>query len=182
MFANRLPRFNPFIPGTSIGLNDHTRSCPNERGMLTFQVILRGSRGVESLSDSTFSSDNDFIGRYTPPTKQPPKILRVICLLSVFIGTLLGIYGILNLNSSTASQQSIMGAAGYLLTVVVPIVLLQLIRMQHDAAVKVNDDEPYNIYGGQKLQSSFLKVVALGLACASLSITVFFWPIAQGFA
>ena len=131
---------------------------------------------------SDFSSDDGYYGSDAPPLKKPPKILRVICLLSVFIGTLLGIYGILNLNSSTASQQSIMGAAGYFLTVVAPIVLLQLIRMQHDAAVKVNDYEPYDIYAGQKLQSSFLKVVALGLACASLSITVFFWPIAQGFA
>ena len=129
-----------------------------------------------------FSSDDVVSGIDAPLPKQPPKILRVVCLLSVFIGTLLGIYGILNLNSSTASQQSIVGAAGYFLTVVAPIVLLQLIRMQHDAAVKVNDYEPYNIYGGQKLQSSFLKVVALGLACASLSITVFFWPMAQGFA
>ena len=36
VFANRLPRFNPFIPATSIGSSGQTRSCPNERGMLTF--------------------------------------------------------------------------------------------------------------------------------------------------
>ena len=36
LFSNRLPRINPFIPATSIGSYDHTRSCPNERGMLTF--------------------------------------------------------------------------------------------------------------------------------------------------
>jgi hypothetical protein len=54
--------------------------------------------------------------------------------------------------------------------------------MRHDSAMKVNVDEPYDIYAGQQLQSRFLKVVVLGLACASLSITVFFWPIAQGLA
>ena len=98
------------------------------------------------------------------------------------MGTLIGVYGILNRNSATASEQSLMGAAGYFLTVVAPIVLLQLIRMRHDSALKVNVDEPYDIYAGQQLQSRFLKVVGLGLVCASLSITVFFWPIAQGFA
>lgn len=98
------------------------------------------------------------------------------------MGTLIGVYGILNRNFNTASQQSLIGAVGYLLTVVAPIALLQLIRMRHDSALKLNADEPYDIYAGQQLQSRFLKVVALGLACASLSITVFFWPIAQGLA
>ena len=134
-----------------------------------------------SLSASTFSSDDDFIDSETP-LKHPPKILLVVGLLLVLLGTLLGIYGILNRNLATASEQSLIGAVGYLLTVVAPIALLQLIRMRHDSAVKLNADEPYDIYAGQKLQSRFLKVVALGLACASLSITVFFWPIAQGFA
>lgn len=134
-----------------------------------------------SLSASTFSSDDDFIGSDTP-LKHPPKILLVVGLLLVLLGTLLGIYGILNRNLATASEQSLLGAVGYLLTVVAPIALLQLTRMRHDSAVKLNADEPYDIYAGQQLQSRFLKVVALGLACASLSITVFFWPIAQGLA
>ena len=133
------------------------------------------------MSASTFSSDDDFIGSDTP-LKHPPKILFVVGLLSVLMGTLIGVYGILNRNSATASEQSLMGAAGYFLTVVAPIVLLQLIRMRHDSALKVNVYEPYDIYAGQQLQSRFLKVVGLGLVCASLSITVFFWPIAQGFA
>ena len=133
------------------------------------------------MSASTFSSDDDFIGSDTP-LKHPPKILFVVGLLSVLMGTLIGVYGILNRNSATASEQSLMGAAGYFLTVVAPIVLLQLIRMRHDSALKVNVDEPYDIYAGQQLQSRFLKVVGLGLVCASLSITVFFWPSAQGFA
>ena len=133
------------------------------------------------MSADTFSSDDYFIGSDTP-LKHPPKILFVVGLLSVLMGTLIGVYGILNRNSATASEQSLMGAAGYFLTVVAPIVLLQLIRMRHDSALKVNVDEPYDIYAGQQLQSRFLKVVGLGLVCASLSITVFFWPIAQGFA
>ncbi len=133
------------------------------------------------MSANDLYSDDDFIGSDTS-LKHPPKILLIIGLLSVFIGTLIGVYGILNRNLNTASQQSLIGIVGYLLTVVAPIVLLQLIRMRHDSAIKLNADEPYDIYAGQKLQSRFLKVVALGLACASLSITVFFWPIAQGFA
>ena len=133
------------------------------------------------MSADPYSSDDDFIGSDTP-LKHPPKILFVVGLLSVLMGTLIGVYGILNRNSATASEQSLMGAAGYFLTVVAPIVLLQLIRMRHDSALRVNVDEPYDIYAGQQLQSRFLKVVGLGLVCASLSITVFFWPIAQGFA
>ena len=133
------------------------------------------------MSADPYSSDDDFIGSDTP-LKHPPKSLFGVGLLSVLMGTLIGVYGILNRNSATASEQSLMGAAGYFLTVVAPIVLLQLIRMRHDSALKVNVDEPYDIYAGQQLQSRFLKVVGLGLVCASLSITVFFWPIAQGFA
>ena len=133
------------------------------------------------MSANDLYSDDDFIGSDTP-LKHPPTILLIIGLLSVLLGTLIGSYGILNRNLNTASQQSLIGIVGYLLTVVAPIVLLQLIRMRHDSAIKLNADEPYDIYAGQKLQSRFLKVVALGLACASLSITVFFWPSAQGFA
>ena len=134
-----------------------------------------------SLSADTFSSDDYFIGSDTP-LKHPPKILFIVGLLSVLMGTLIGVYGFLNRNFNTASQQFLIGAVGYLLTVVAPIALLQLIRMRHDSAMKINVDEPYDIYAGQQLQSRFLKVVALGLACASLSITVFFWPIAQRLA
>jgi uncharacterized membrane protein HdeD (DUF308 family) len=133
------------------------------------------------LFSSKTGFDDDSFGSDTP-LKHPPKILLVVGLLLVLLGTLIGVYGILNLNFNTASQQSLIGAVGYLLTVVGPIALLQLVRMRHISAMKVNVDEPYDIYAGQRLQSHFLKVVVLGLACASLSIIVFFWPIAQGLA
>ena len=134
-----------------------------------------------SLISSETAFDDDSFGSGTP-LKHPPKILLIVGLLLVLLGTLIGVYGFLNRNFNTASQQFLIGAVGYLLTVVAPIALLQLIRMRHDSAMKINVDEPYDIYAGQQLQSRFLKVVALGLACASLSITVFFWPIAQRLA
>jgi hypothetical protein len=110
-------------------------------------------------------------------------------LLSVLIGTFLGVYGLLNRNLSTASQQSLIGSVGYVLTVIVPIALLQITRMGHDSALKVDKDNneieflPYKVDAKwQKKKSNALKIAGLGLASAALSITVFFWPIAQGFA
>ena len=105
------------------------------------------------------------------------------------IGTFLGVYGILNRNLATASQQSLIGAVGYVLTVIVPIAFLQITRMRHDSALKVDKDNneieflPSSVHAEwQKRKSNQLKIAALGLASAALSITVFFWPIAQGFA
>jgi hypothetical protein len=110
-------------------------------------------------------------------------------LLSVLIGTFLGVYGLLNRNLATASQQSLIGSVGYVLTVIVPIALLQITRMRHDSALKVDKDNneieylPYALHADwEKRKSRLLKIAAFGLASAALSITVFFWPIAQGFA
>jgi cadmium resistance protein CadD (predicted permease) len=110
-------------------------------------------------------------------------------LLSVLIGTFLGVYGLLNRNLATASQQSLIGAVGYVLTVIVPIALLQLTRMRHDSALKVDKDNneikflPYEVHAEwEKRKSRLLKIAAFGLASAAMSITVFFWPIAQGLA
>jgi uncharacterized membrane protein YiaA len=133
------------------------------------------------VSSSSFSLDEDFYGSDTA-LKHPPRILFLAGLLSVLLGTLVGAYGVINLNTSPALQQTYLGAAGYFLTVILPIVFLQMIRIKHDAALRVNQEEPYDVYAGQQLQSRFLKLVGLGLLCASLSITVFFWPVAQGFA
>jgi len=142
------------------------------------------------LSDNSFSSEHesypsDMHGSY----KQAPKIIDAISLLLVLLGAFLGVYGILNRNQTTASQQSLIGAVGYFLTVIAPIALLQLIRMRHAKALKVDKDNneievlPYFVHDKWvRLQSRLLKIVALGLVCAFLSITVFFWPIAQGFA
>lgn len=142
------------------------------------------------MSDNSFSSEyesypSDTHGSY----KQAPKMIDAIGLLFVLLGAFLGVYGILNRNQTTASQQSLIGAVGYFLTVIVPIALLQLIRMRHANASRVDKDNneievlPYFVHDKwARLQSRLLKIVALGLVCAFFSITVFFWPIAQGFA
>ncbi len=121
--------------------------------------------------------------------RHAPKMVDALGLLSVLIGTFLGVYGLLNRNLSTASQQSLIGSVGYVLTVIVPIALLQITRMGHDSALKVDKDNndieflPYKVHAEwQKKKSNQLKIAAFGLASAALSITVFFWPIAQGFA
>jgi hypothetical protein len=121
--------------------------------------------------------------------RHAPKMVDALGLLSVLLGTFLGVYGILNRNLSTASQQSLIGSVGYVLTVIVPIALLQITRMGHDSALKVDKDNneieylPYVLHAKwQKKKSNALKIAGFGLASAALSITVFFWPIAQGFA
>ena len=121
--------------------------------------------------------------------RHAPKMVDALGLLSVLLGTFLGVYGILNRNLSTASQQSLIGSVGYVLTVIVPIALLQITRMGHDSALKVDKDNneieflPIKVHAEwQKRKSNQLKIAAFGLASAALSITVFFWPIAQGFA
>lgn len=143
-----------------------------------------------SLSADPYSSDDDSdqIGDHSN-FKHAPKIIDVLGLLSVLLGTFLGVYGILNRNLSTASEQSLIGAVGYVLTVIVPIALLQITWMRHDSALKVDKDNneieflPTKVHAEwQKRKSNQLKIAALGLASAALSITVFFWPIAQGFA
>ena len=143
-----------------------------------------------SLSADTFSSDDDSDQSEDHSNfRHAPKIIDLLGLLSVVIGTFLGVYGILNRNLATASQQSLIGAVGYFLTVVVPIALLQLIRILHASAQKVDKDNneieflPSSVHAEwQKRKSNQLKIAAFGLASAALSITVFFWPIAQGFA
>jgi hypothetical protein len=61
--------------------------------------------------------------------------------------------------------------------------------MRHDSALKVDKDKneieflPIKVHAEwQKRKSNLLKIAALGLASAALSITVFFWPSAQGLA
>jgi len=143
-----------------------------------------------SLSADIFSSDNDSYAIEDHSNyRHAPKLVDAFGLPSVLIGTFLGVYGLFNRNLATASQQSLIGATGYFFTVIIPITLLQLIRMRHDSALKVDKDNneieflPYDIHGDwEKRKSRLLKIAALGLASAALSITVFFWPIAQGFA
>ena len=136
-----------------------------------------------SLSANDFSSD-DYPHASDTRTiyKEPPKLLFVVGLLSATIGTLLGGYEFFKVNTASTNEQTLSGGIGYLLTVVIPIVFLQLIRKKHDSALKANKDEPYDIGAGEKMDSNFLKVVAFGFVSAFLSITVFFWPIAEKFA
>ena len=133
------------------------------------------------MSDSLYSLDEETFGS-DEITVQPPRILFWLSALSVLLGTVVGLYGVVKINSSTAGEQSLLGSVGYLLTIIIPIALLQLIRVRHDSALKVNEEKAYNIGGGEDLKYRATVVVGIGLACAALSITVFFWPIAQGFA
>ena len=133
------------------------------------------------MSDSLYSLDEETFGS-DGITEQPPRILFWLSTLSVLLGTAVGLYGVVKINSSTAGEQSFLGSVGYLLTIIIPIALLQLIRVRHDSALKMNEQRAYNIGGGEDLKYRATVVVGIGLACAALSITVFFWPIAQGFA
>jgi len=137
-----------------------------------------------SLSANDFSSEDYSHSSNTPTIyKEPPKLLFVVGLLSVTIGTLLGGYEFFRVNTASTNEQTLSGGIGYLLTVVIPIVFLQLIRKKHDLALKANKKgEPYDIGAGENMERNFLKVVALGFVSAFLSITVFFWPIAEKFA
>ena len=133
------------------------------------------------MSASTFSSDDYFIGSDTP-LKHPPKILFIVGLLSVLMGTLTGVYGIVSAETASNSQQHLVGSVGYLLTALFPIIVLQLILMRHTSALALNQEEPYDSYAGEQMQSKFRKVVLAGLISAGLSIWVFFLPIAERFA
>ena len=130
------------------------------------------------LSASTFSSDNDFYGN-DAPLKHPPKILFVAGLLSVFFGTLVGVYGIISAETASNSLEYLLGALGYLLTALLPIIILQIILMKHTSALAFNQEQPYDSYAGEQMQSKFRKVVLVGLIAAGLSIWVFFLPIAE---
>lgn len=147
--------------------------------MLRSRGLLQKPEGV-TLSSKAFDLDDGFSGSDVP-LKRPPTILFVLGLLSVLVGILVGAYGIAFANNSTNSNQYIIGSVGYLLTAFTPIVFLQLIRSRHSAAMAINQDEPYDSYAGQLLEKRFLKVVLVGLISASLSIYVFFLPIAEEF-
>jgi len=133
---------------------------------------------MSSSSSSSYKPFDDNEG----PEKQPPKILFKVGLLSVLLGTLLGVYGVISRTSLSTPQQFGLGAAGYFLTAVCPIVLLLLIDIKDKADRANNRNKSYDFYAGKILKNRIKKVVGVGLLCASLSIIVFFWPIAQEFA
>lgn len=134
------------------------------------------------MSSDLFDSTGDF-GGFDGPPRQPPKILTVLGLSSVFCGLLVGIYGVReSLAGSTNTSQVILGGIGYLLTAIIPIVLLQIVRTKHSSALSNNKEVAYDIYAGMKQQTFFLKIVALGLLVTVLPIFTLFLPIAEKFA
>lgn len=134
------------------------------------------------MSSDLFDSTGDF-GGFDGPPKQPTKILTVLGLSSVFCGLLVGIYGVReSLAGSTNTSQVILGGIGYLLTAIIPIVLLQIVRTKHSSALSNNKEVAYDIYAGMKQQTFFLKIVALGLLVTVLPIFTLFLPIAEKFA
>ena len=132
------------------------------------------------MSSHSLTYDDDSFGNDTP-WKKPPTIFLYIGMASVVSGLALGVYGLIR-SGASSSQQHLFGAIGYVLTALLPIILLQLIRQAHASALAVNEDEPYDIYAGQQLQSKFLKLVLIGLISAAFSIVVFFLPFAEGLA
>jgi hypothetical protein len=135
-----------------------------------------------SLSASTFSSDDVAYGPGAPPPKQPPNILRVVGILSVLFGTLIGGYGIFSSGTASNSKQYLLGFFGYVLTALLPIVFLQVMVVRHKKDLANNQYIAYDDYSGSQLQKKFKKVVFIGLISAGLSIWVFFLPIAERFA
>ena len=133
------------------------------------------------MSSNAFDLDHGFSG-IDEPLKRPPKILFMLGLLSVLLGTLVGVYGIVSAGTASNSQQYLVGVSGYVLTALLPIIFLQIILVKHTSAIALNQEEPYDSYAGDQMQNKFRKVVLIGLISAGLSIWVFFLPIAERFA
>ena len=114
--------------------------------------------------------------------KKPLKIFFYLSLFSVFLGTSIGIYGLMTSNTASNSKEIFIGVTGYLLTALIPIVFLQINRIRHISALVNNKTVPYDSYAGQQLESKFLKAVFAGLLFAGISIWVLFLPMAEKFA
>ena len=102
------------------------------------------------MSDNSFSLDTEFYGS-DGPLKHPPKILFIAGLLSVLLGTLIGVYGIVSAGTASNSQQYLVGVSGYVLTALLPIILLQIILVKHTRAIALNQEEPYDSYAGEQI-------------------------------
>jgi hypothetical protein len=149
------------------------------RNFQTTSLRNYGSGGT-NLSSESIAFDEGF-GGLDGQLQKPPYLLFYIGLSSVVIGILIGLYGIFTSSSASNSEELIIGIVGYVLTALLPIVLLQVIRAKHAHALAANQDEPYDIYAGGQMSSRYLKVVLLGLIGAALPIWVFFLPIAEKF-
>ena len=133
------------------------------------------------MSASAFHSNNIVYPQNVPP-KQPPKILFVVGLLSVLLGTLIGAYGIFSAGTSSNARQYLLGFFGYVLTALIPIIVLQILVMTHKKDLANIKTIQYDDFKGLKNQNDFKKVVLSGLISAVLSIYIFFLPIAERFA
>ena len=125
--------------------------------------------------------DDDFYGDDLP-LRKPSKIFLLSSLISIAIGLVVGIYGTISTSSFTVTQDYLYGFAGYALTALLPIILLQIFKFKHKKAIANNHDEPYDIYGGTDIEKKFLKLILIGLLSAGLSIWVFLQPIAEIYA
>lgn len=132
------------------------------------------------MTSMGFSESGDTYFENTP-LKRPPYFFWYLTLSSIVLGVLTGGYGFISASSATNNEQFLLGSLGYLFTALFPIVLLQITRAKHLAALKQNSEIAYDIYGGAQLQSRMLKSVLLGLIVTALPIWVVFTPFAERF-
>jgi len=146
----------------------------------TINSHKRGEPGVFALSPESTDFEEDFLG-FDVELRRPPTALLYIGIVFVILGMLIGIYSIFT-SGATNFAQFLLGGIGYLCTAVFPIIILQVLHSKHRRALKENQDLPYDIYGGNQLESRFRKVVLFGLLVTVLPLWVFFQPIAERFA
>ena len=132
------------------------------------------------MSNDSLTFDEGFSGFDESPLK-PPTFFLYIVWASVALGALIGIYGIVRPSGLSNAQQYLIGAIGYVLTAIMPIVFLQISRSKHEASKANYKERSYDFYGGEKLQKAMLRSVAVGLASAFAPIWIFFSPLAERF-
>lgn len=128
-------------------------------------------------SNSFETTDVDF--SVDVELKKPSKALFILGVLSVLLGIFVGFIGISSTDSASNFQEYLFGFSGYILSAIIPIILLQVITLSDKKAISNIQDEPYDIFAGQTNKNRFLKVVLVGLISAALSIWVFLQPIAE---
>lgn len=114
--------------------------------------------------------------------RKPSGLFQALGIFSVTSGFLLGLYGFLTQDGSTSGQQYLVGAVGYLLSAVFPIILLQLSWGKHISSVSNNQNSPYDIHAGEEQQTLCRRITLFGLIVAALPIYIFFLPIAESLA
>jgi len=133
------------------------------------------------LATDSYDTKDDF-QVFDVPERKPSPLLPALGVVSVAIGLMIGVYGFLTQNGSTSSEQYLFGSLGYLLTAVLPIILLQIVWSKHRASVNNNANSPYDLHAGEKQQSFCRRLTLAGLIIAALPIYIFCLPIAEYFA